>query len=91
MTGMAPFVAGLLTAGFLVIGVFFLRFWARTGDHLFAAFAAAFWLLAAGQAAVALMGLPEEDRSGLYLLRLSAFALIIGAILVKNLRGRRRR
>ncbi len=36
------FLAGLVTAGFLISGLFFFRFWHRTRDGLFLAFALAF-------------------------------------------------
>lgn len=80
------FVGGLLTAGFAVAALFFLRFWKRTGDGLFLTFAAAFVLLAANQAAPILLGIPSEDQGYVYLLRLAGFALIILAILRKNMR-----
>ena len=47
------FLSGMVTLGFLVSGLFFLRFWKRTGDSLFLAFAVAFGLLAMGQAVTA--------------------------------------
>jgi hypothetical protein len=80
------FISGAITMGFLICGLFFLRFWSRTRDQLFLAFAIAFWVLAAGQALLALSGIPQEERSPLYLFRLAAFLLIIVAILRKNLR-----
>ncbi|HEV7436144.1 MAG TPA: DUF5985 family protein [Pseudorhizobium sp.] len=83
---MFAFISGLITMGFLVSGLFFVRFWVRTRDGLFAAFAAAFWLLAANQALLALSNLPVEERSWMYLLRLAAFAIIIVAIALKNRR-----
>lgn len=83
---MFAFVSGLITMGFLVSGLFFLRFFIRTRDMLFAAFAAAFWLLAGNQALLALSNLPVEERSSIYLLRLAAFATIIMAIALKNRR-----
>ena len=83
------FVGGLICGGYVTVALFFLRFWRRTGDRLFIAFAA-FCLLAASQGASVLLRLPEEDRSGVYLLRLAAFALIIAAVLAKNVRARRR-
>jgi hypothetical protein len=83
---MFDFVSGLITMGFVVAGLFFLRFWIRTRQLLFAAFAAAFWLLATNQALLALSGLPAEERSWLYLLRLAAFVIIIIAIALKNRR-----
>lgn len=83
---MFAFVSGLITMGFLVSGLFFIRFWVRTRDLLFAAFAAAFWLLALNQALLAFSNLPVEEKSGMYLLRLAAFIIIIIAIALKNRR-----
>ena len=80
------FAGGALTLGFLAVGLFFLKFWRRTGDGLFAAFAVAFGLLAANQAIPVLLGIPSEDQGYVYLLRLAAFVLIIAAVLRKNLR-----
>ena len=85
-----PFVAGGLTAGFAVCGLFFLRFWRRTRDTLFLAFSIAFGLLALNQAAPVALAIPREDAAGIYLLRLAAFLLIILAVLGKNLRTGRR-
>lgn len=82
------FLAGLITMGEIVAGLFFLRFWTRTRDGLFLAFAAAFWLLAANQALLALTDAVEE-RSWIYLLRVAAFLLIIAAVAAKNSKGRR--
>ncbi|HEY9553243.1 DUF5985 family protein [Allosphingosinicella sp.] len=81
------FLSGALTMGFLVAGLFFLRFWKRTHDGLFVAFALAFWLLGLTQALLALSNIPVEERSWLYLLRLAAFALILVSIGLKNRRG----
>lgn len=83
-TDASQFVSGLITMGFLVAGLLFLRFWTRTRDLLFAAFAGAFWLLAANQALVALADIAREERSWIYLLRVAAFALIIAAVIWKN-------
>jgi hypothetical protein len=81
---MFAFGSGLITMGFVIAGVFFLRFWFRTRDRLFAMFAAAFWLLALNQALVALSGLAREEQTWFYLLRVAAFALILVAIGMKN-------
>jgi hypothetical protein len=85
---MFNFVSGLITMGYLVAGLFFLRFWIRTRDELFLVFAAAFWLFAANQGLVALVDLPREELSWIYLLRVAAFTLIIAAIIRKNRRRR---
>jgi hypothetical protein len=87
----SDFLAGMIAMGFAVAGCFFLKFHARTRDGLFLAFAAAFGLLALNQALVALLGIPKEEQSGIYLLRLAAFLLIIVAVLAKNLGDRGRR
>lgn len=82
------FFGGALTLGFLVAALFFLKFWRRTRDPLFLTFAAAFVLLAGNQALPVVFNIPREDQSSVYLLRLAGFALIIWAILRKNLRPR---
>lgn len=79
--------AGMTSGGFLVVGLLFLKFWRRTHDDLFLAFAAAFALLAIGAAVPIFAHIPSENRSGVFLLRLAAFLLIIWAILRKNIRG----
>jgi hypothetical protein len=78
------FFSGFLGAGFLVCALFFLRFWRRTQDELFVAFAFAFLLLALQQFLTVFMGLPEEERGWIYVLRLIAFLAIIAAIIRKN-------
>jgi peptidoglycan/LPS O-acetylase OafA/YrhL len=79
------FVSGMIAMGYAVCAVFFLRFWRRTKDSLFLVFAIAFLLLTLNQAMATLLGLPLEERSWLYLLRLAAFLIIIVAIVRKNL------
>ena len=78
------FLSGAVTLGFLLCGLHFLRFWKRSCDSLFLAFAFAFWLLGLNQALLALANIPVEERSWVYLLRLAAFVLIIAAIAAKN-------
>ena len=87
MEALLDFLSGAITAGFVVAGFFFLRFWKRTRDALFLAFAAAFLLLGLGQALLAFTNIPVEERSWLYLLRLAAFSLILVSIWKKNRRG----
>jgi Family of unknown function (DUF5985) len=78
------FLSGAVVLGFLVCGLFFLRFWRRTSDELFLAFSLAFALLGLGQAMVALSTVPVEEKGALYLVRLGAFLLILFAIYRKN-------
>jgi hypothetical protein len=81
------FLSGAITMGFVVAGFFFLRFWKRTREGLFLAFAAAFWLLGLAQALLAFTDIPVEERSWLFLLRLAAFSLILVSIWRKNRRA----
>jgi hypothetical protein len=79
----ANFVAGAIAMAYLVVALFFLRFWHRTRDALFLIFAIAFSLLAVNATAFVLAG-PAREEGWVYLFRLAAFILIIVAILGKN-------
>ncbi|HEX3971269.1 MAG TPA: DUF5985 family protein [Stellaceae bacterium] len=79
------FLSGALTMGYLVLGLFFLKFWKRTRDPLFITFACAFGLMAANQFAVSVSGNYDIDVGWTYILRLLAFVLIIVAIVRKNM------
>jgi len=83
------FLGGAISMGFLVAALLFLRFWKQTREGLFVAFAGSFLLLGINQALLTLTQVPLEERSGLYLVRLAAFLLIIGALWWQNRRGRR--
>jgi len=81
---MGTFFHGMITMGFVVAGLFFLRFWRRTADSLFVVFACAFWLLALKEILVAIPGSEQPSQSWAFLPSLGAFGLLIAAILVKN-------
>lgn len=87
METLFDFLSGTITMGFIVAGLFFLRFWKRTHEGLFIAFALAFWLLGLTQALLSFSDMPVEERSWLYLLRLAAFSLILVSIWLKNRRA----
>ena len=82
------FLGGAVSMGFAVAALLFLRFWRRTREALFLAFAASFLLLGVTQALLTLAEVPLEERSRLYLLRLVAFLLILGALWWQNRRGK---
>ena len=86
---LVAFYSGASALECLVAGLFFLRFWRRTNEGLFLAFAFAFWLLGANTAIPTLLGRPAQARGEVYLLRLAAFLLIILAIVAKNLRSKK--
>lgn len=87
MQTLFDFLSGAITTGFAIAGLYFLRSWRRTREPLFLAFALAFWLLGLTQALLAFTSMPVEERSWLYLVRLTAFALILVSIWKKNRRA----
>ena len=88
---MIEFLSGAVTFGYLVAALFFARFWRKTGDRLFVAFALAFVLLALNQALAQWLGAADERVAYTYLLRVLGFVLILAAIVDKNLFGGQRR
>jgi hypothetical protein len=88
---MIEFLSGAVTLGFLAAAGFFARFWRKTADRLFLAFAVAFVLLALNQALAQWLGAADERVAYTYLLRVLAFVLILGAIVDKNLAQKRKR
>jgi hypothetical protein len=79
------FMAGALVLAYWAIGYFFLRFWKKTRDRLFRAFAWAFWVLAIERVILLFfIGPDHEFQPYVYLVRLTAFLLIIWAIIEKN-------
>lgn len=86
---LVAFYSGAAGLECLIAGLFFLRFWQRTGEDLFLAFAFAFWLLGANAAIPVLLGRPAAAHGEVFLLRLAAFVLIILAILGKNVWNRK--
>lgn len=86
---MIEFLSGAITMGFIVAAVFFLRFWRRTRDRFFFAFAVAFLLLALNQALAQWLGAADERVMYTYLLRVLGFVIILAAIIDKNMAPKR--
>ena len=84
MTAATGLVSGMIISGYLVCGLFFLRFSNQTKDRLFTFFAAAFWLLALQRALLTLLTLTETGVTVLYGVRAAAFILILWAIVDRN-------
>ncbi len=80
------FLGGAIVMGFAVAALMFLKFWRRTREGLFLAFAGSFFLLGLTQALLSLGDFYAEERSWLYLLRLAAFLLILVALGWQNRR-----
>ena len=83
------FLLGVIATASVAAGVFFLRFWKRTHDMLFLAFAVSFLIEALNRAAVIFVDKPSEGSPWTYIVRLFSFLLILAAILWKNYGGRR--
>ena len=88
---MNEFISGMAAGLCLVAGLFFLRFWRKTGDRFFGFFAASFWMMALQRLMMMLMR-DNEHVLVVYLIRLLSFVLILVAIADKNwARPRKRR
>jgi hypothetical protein len=81
---MTDFVSGILTMGYIVAGISFLRFWRDSRDRLFAMFGAAFFILAVQRIGLEFSNDVSESATAWYFLRLLAFLIIIAAIFDKN-------
>jgi hypothetical protein len=77
------FLLGGVVMGCGAAGLFFLRFWRRTGERLFLIFGVAFWTLGVNWLALA-FARQDEVRTWLYAVRLLAFVLILYGIWDKN-------
>lgn len=75
---------GAVIMGYIIAALFFTKFWRKTGDGLFLAFAAAFLLMGLVPLLTNAMAIPREEQSPFYLIRLAAFLLIIGAVVAKS-------
>ena len=80
---MKPMLLGAIAMASWVAGLYFFRFWRSTKDRFFLFFAIAFWIEAVNRAMLGLVELPENVPV-VYLIRLSAFSLILLAIVDKN-------
>lgn len=77
-------VLGMLAMGFIVAGLFFLKFWRATHDRLFVAFAIAFFIFAAERIALGVVGFGSPIIESLIVVRLLGSTLILVAIIDKN-------
>lgn len=84
MTGITFFLSGAITAQFFIAALFFLRYAKKTTDNFFRCFGAAFTILGVERITWVITGSASELQPIVYLFRLSAFVLIIAAVLLKN-------
>lgn len=81
---MVTFLYGAGAMGFAAIGLYFHRFWRRSGDPLFRLFAIAFWLFALDRVVLGVVPVATELRVYVFALRLLGFCLILYGIYDKN-------
>jgi membrane-associated PAP2 superfamily phosphatase len=81
------FLSGAISAGYLIIALFFVRFWQSTRDRLFLFFSTAFGLLLVERLVRLAMAVESEWLPTVYLFRLAAYGLILVAIIDKNRRS----
>ena len=80
------FLLGVIVTASLTAAGFFWRFYRHTRDSLFFAFAAAFAIEGINRMAFLLVDKPSEGSPIIYMVRLVAFLLLLGAIVAKNRR-----
>ena len=85
MPTLRAMLAGAIMLNAWAIALFFMRFWRKSHDRLFAWFALAFLLL--GIERVVMVTFPGEAHFQVYLVRLLAFLFIIYGIWDKNRSG----
>jgi hypothetical protein len=81
---MTAFLSGAVTLAFFISAAFFARFWRKTRDRLFLAFAVAFGLFGLNQGIGYVLSVVSEPYSVVYVLRVLGYLLILAAILDKN-------
>lgn len=78
------FLLGIIVTASLTAGVYFMKFWRRTGDQLFLAFAAAFIIEGLNRIGFLFVNVPNEGSPIIYTVRFLAFLMILAAIVRKN-------
>ena len=82
-------MTGAIVMAHMGIALFFLKFWKKSHDRLFLLFSLAFLFMAINRIGLAFIDEGVEFYyTGLYVLRLIAFLLILFAIIDKNRAGR---
>jgi hypothetical protein len=78
------FLLGVIAIASLTAGMFFLRFWKKTHDRLFLAFAIFFFTEMGTRITLLDFARPNEGSPWIYLIRLVALIVLLAAIVAKN-------
>ena len=84
---MNQFMLGAIAMGSAVAALLFFRFWRSSRDRLFLYFSLSFLLEAVDRLFMSMGNLSDENQ-GFYLVRLLSYALILWAVVEKNLARR---
>lgn len=82
---MEQFLLGAISMGCALAALYFFRFWRDSRDRLFLWFGLSFLIEAVNRAVFALGGAVYEEAQLYYMIRLGSYALILWAIIEKNL------
>jgi hypothetical protein len=83
------FLLGVVATASMTASLYFLKFWRKTRDSFFLAFAVSFLIEGLNRIGVLLIDKPSEGSPWSYTIRLFAFLLILAAIIKKNSGARR--
>lgn len=78
------FLSGAVFIAAIISALFFLRYWRDSGERFFIFFSLAFVLLGIERLPLLLFVGDKDTHASVYLIRLCAFILILGAIIDKN-------
>jgi uncharacterized membrane protein HdeD (DUF308 family) len=78
------FLIGVITTASFAVAGLFLKYWNRTRDTLFLAFALAFFIEAFNRIPLLFSQHPNEGSPWYYVVRLISFLIILGGIVKKN-------
>jgi len=84
------FLLGVIVTASLTAAGFFWRFYRQTHDKLFLAFSGAFLIEGINRMTFLWIDKPSEGSPAIYMVRLVAFLLLLGAIIAKNRNPSRR-
>lgn len=79
-----PFISGAFVMVCLAVALFYVRYWRRTHDRLFAILAVAFVMLSIERLVLGFVPTQMEGRHLIFLMRLAAYATIIFGVVDKN-------
>lgn len=78
------FIVGVIVTASFTCSLFFVRFWRRTRDLIFLAFALVFLTEGMTRVVLQFTSQPSESRPGFYIARMLAYLLLVAAVVRRN-------